>query len=173
MKNKITKKMKKLKASNITRPEYLSEAILKTRPELTVVYLSGEGDPIKTFDEKLEKLYNWLNDRNIKPSGPPMGIYYLDRDEVGVENVIWDACIPINQPLELEGEIGFQILFEAEVVSVTLTGPYDLIGSALRYLKAVSEAYGIKTKWPLTEIYHKVEEEPVTELQLFVEKGIN
>jgi len=161
--------MEKLKAPEITRPEFLSETTLKTRPEMKVISLPGKGDPRVTFDKKAEKLYTWLEDREIKPVGPTLGIYYLNRDEVGVENIEWDACVPVGRDLEIEGEIKFQALPESKVASVILNGGYDLIGSALKYMEAVLEANGIKHKWPLTEIYLKEDEELVTELQYFVE----
>lgn len=160
--------MEKLKASEVLKPKFVSEVEIKTRPEMRVVSLPGKGDPMRAFNKKARKLYEWLSKKEIKPIGPTLGIYYLNRDEVGVENIKWDACVPVSEQVETEGEIKFQALSEAKVVSTILTGGYDLIGPALKYLEAVAQVNGVEARWPLTEIYLQEEEEPVTELQYFV-----
>jgi effector-binding domain-containing protein len=162
--------MEKLKSFDIVRPEFVSEVVIKARPEMMAVCLSGRGDPMETFDEKAAKVHVWLKRRGIEPAGPTFGIYYKDRGEVGVENVEWDACVPVGEKAEAERDLKLQKLPGAEVVSAVLTGGYDLIGDSIDYLRAVSQANDIKTRWPLTEIYLEEGEEPVTELQYFVER---
>jgi effector-binding domain-containing protein len=159
------------KAISAEKPDFVSEVVIKTRPKMRVVSLSGRGDPMRTFDNRLKQVYEWLKGKGIKPADiPSLGIYYKNRAEVGVENVEWDACVPVNETIEAEGDLKFQMLPEAKVASTTLSGGYDLIGPALKYLEAVTKANNIKTKWPLTEVYLREGEKPVTELQYLVEK---
>jgi DNA gyrase inhibitor GyrI len=153
------------------RPDFLSEIVIKIRPELKVVSLSGRGDPMKTFDEKLSQVLSWLERKDIEPAeAPALGIYYKNRAEVGVENVEWDACIPVREMVDTEGKVKFQTLPERKVASVVLTGDYNLIGPALKYLEQVTNDNGVQTEWPLTEIYVEEGEKPVTELQYFVKE---
>ena len=163
--------MEMLTAFGVTKPEFLSGIALRTRLGMSVISLSGKGDPQKTFDEAEKKLYIWLKNKGVKSVGPAFGIYYLDREKVGVENVEWDACVQVEKPIETEGDIRFQILPQRRVISTTLTGGYDLIGPALKYLEQVALANEINIRRPLTEIYLKEGGKvPVTELQYFVEE---
>lgn len=152
------------------KPAFVSEFEQKIRPEMKVVSLSGKGDPMFSFDEKIAAILSWLETKGIRYNKPILGIYYLHRDEVGVENIKWDACVPISNRVETEGEYKYQELPQADIVSVVLTGGYDLIGPALKWLEDQAKAKNIKIKWPLTEIYLHEGDEPITELQCFVVK---
>ena len=161
--------MKTLKAPNIKKPDFVSDVSIKVRPEIKVVSLAGMGDPLETFDHKVSEVFAWLGDKWVRV-GNTLGVYYKDRRNVGVENVEWDACVPVDKEVKTEGELKYQVLLEKKVASLTLTGGYDLIGPALKYLEAVTEANGIKTSWPLTEVYLEEGERPVTELQYLVKE---
>ncbi len=162
--------MEILKAGSIEKPKFCSNVTRKTRPEIKAVTISGKGDPMLTFDEKAARVHRLLEEKGVKPAGHTFGIYYLNRGEVGVENVEWDACIPITDEFEVGEGMKVKQFPETEVVATTLTGGYDLIGPALKYLESVAQANGVRTKWPLTEVYIEEGEKPVTELQYFVEK---
>ncbi|MBI2314720.1 GyrI-like domain-containing protein [Candidatus Daviesbacteria bacterium] len=122
-----------------------------------------------SFDEKVARILYWLDSKRIAHSNPTLGIYYLYRDEVGVENVKWDACVPVSERVGTKGNFKYQKLPETKVTSVILTGGYDLIGPALKWMDSEAEARGIKTKWPLTEIYIREGDNPITELQYLVD----
>lgn len=156
---------------SVEKPTFVSKFEQKIRPSIKIVSLSGKGDPMLTFDQKVAKISSWLDTRGIVRSGPILGIYYNNRTEVGVENVEWDACIPIDNKVEIEGDLKYQELPRARVVSVVLTGDYGLIGPALKWMESEATAKGIKTKWPLTEVYLREGSEPITELQYFETKG--
>jgi len=158
-------------AKRIEKPDFVSEVTVKTRPEIRVVSLSGKGDPTTTFDKRLSQVFSWLKRKGIKlAEGPTLGIYYKNRAEVGVENVEWDACVPTEGVVDAEGEVKFQTLPEGKVASVVLTGGYDLIGPALKYLEQVAKENELQIEWPLTEIYLKEGKNPVTELQYFIKE---
>jgi effector-binding domain-containing protein len=160
--------MEILKVPDIPRPEFVSEIVIKERPEIKAISLSGKGNPTVNFDPKAAEIFAWLERKGIKPAGHTLGIYYLKRNEVGVDNVVWDACVPVKEEIPVEGDLKFQVLPPAQVSGIVLTGGYDLIGPALKYMDNVLEAKGIKTKWPLTEVYLQEGKEPITELQYFV-----
>jgi len=163
--------METLKSKKIEKPDFVDEVTVKTRPELKVVSLSGKGDPMETFDERLSQVFSWLKHKDIKPvEGITLGIYYKNRAKVGVENVEWDACVPVEEVVDTGGEVKFEALPKRKVASVVLTGDYNLIGPALKYLEQVVKENSLQTEWPLTEIYLKEGESPVTELQYFVKE---
>lgn len=163
--------MKTLRAPNIGRPEFLSEVTIKLRPGIKVVSLSGKGDPLEAFEHKISKIFAYLEDKKVK-ADHALGIFYQDRRKVGVENEIWDACVSIDKEIDTNNEFKYYVLPEAKVASVILTGSYALIGQTLDYLESVTQANGIKTSWPLTEIYLEEGKEPVTELQYFIKEHV-
>ncbi|RJQ24699.1 AraC family transcriptional regulator [Candidatus Parcubacteria bacterium] len=161
-----------LEQSKSERIPLVTEVEQKIRPPIKVVSLSGKGDPRPQLGKEMAKIYSWLEKKGIVSVGPTFATFHTRRDEVGVENVEWDACVPIsvNSEVETKDEFRCQELPGAKVISTTLTGSYDLIGEALNCMENQAKTRGIKTKWPLTEIYWKVGENPVTELQYLVDE---
>ena len=156
----------------LDKPLFVSDMEQKTRPAMKVITLYGKGDPSLSFDNKLVEIHHWLKTKRISPSNTPsLGIFYKSRNEVGVENVEWDACVPVDDKVETESYFKYQELSEANVVSVILTGEYGLIGQALSWMENETKIKGIKMKWPLTEIYLKKGENPITELQYFIDEN--
>ena len=156
------------KELEIKKPSFLTEVELKLRPEIKVATLEGMGEPQEYFDPKAEKLIHFLKKKGVQQLSPILGIYYLDRRNVGVKNVIWDVAIQVENNIPVENNVKFKTLTEARVSSVTLTGSYDLIGPALKYMETILQQKQIKWKWPLTEIYLREGDIPITELQYFI-----
>ena len=162
--------MEILKNRSVEKPAFCSEVARKTRPDTKAVTISGKGDPMLTFDEKAARIHRLLEQRGVKAAGHTFGVYYLNRGEVGVDNVEWDACIPVEDKVEVGESMEIKQFPKAEIVATTLTGGYNLIGQALKYLEAVARVNGVKTAWPLTEVYLEEGKKPITELQYFVEE---
>lgn len=161
--------MEVFKCSEIEKPNFISDVVKKQRKSINALTIEGMGDPLLTFDNKILIIKEYLKSKCIKPNGHTFGVYYLNRNDVGVNNVKWDACVPIsNNKIKLSNEIKLKEFPKSNVLSTTLTGDYDLIGSALEYLNSVAKTNNITTKLPLTEIYINEGEEPITELQLIV-----
>lgn len=155
----------------IKKPSFVSKVIRRQRLPIRAVVVSGKGDPILSFDKKASWLIDRLSEKSIRPAGPIFGMYYTDRREAGVKNVKWEACVPVAPETVLGDDLKIKEFPETEVVSTTLTGGYDLIGPALEYLEAAVEASGLKTSWPLTEVYLNEGKTPVTELQYLLKNN--
>ncbi len=149
------------------RPKYLSKAKVTTRAKTGCLTIQGKGDPIVYFDKKIAEIYDWVERNSIKISdNPPFGVYYRDRLKVGVENVIWDACVPVRE--KIESPFKFKVFSSKKVLSTILTGGYDLIGDGIDYLESFAKKKSLKLTWPLVEVYIKEGENPVTKLLLFI-----
>lgn len=154
-----------LDLSNINKQPHLSDATIKHIPLRKVLTIQGLGDPIKTFDNKLSRMYKYLESKNIElPDRPSFGIYYKNRDEVSVENVVWDACVELGEQIQGTKDFVYKEIPAQTVISTILTGGYDLIGDAVHYLENIADRNNLKIKWELTEIYIKEGKNPVTEL---------
>lgn len=152
------------------KPTFVSEVVIKERTEIKVIYESGSGDPMKFYDPINNKLHQLLKAENVKPTGNDFGIFYVDRRKVDLSELKWDVCIPIESNFSLSEEFKTKILLKTKVASVILTGNYDLIGYAVEYLEKELESRKTKYSWPLTEIYLKYGNVPVTEIQYLVKE---
>ncbi len=161
--------MKKLDDLSIVRPNFITQAIVKVRPRIKAILTSGKGDPRQSFEEKVQGLKWLISGRGLRPAGPAFGVYYDNPETVGIENIRWDACLPVPLILQGSADIVFREYPGVTVVSVEVTGSYDRIGMAIRYLEKVTQANSIRTSWPLTEVYLEEGENPLTELQFFVQ----
>lgn len=149
----------------MNRPTFVSEVEIKDKPLTRFVCLSGEKDPMITFNPKRDFILDFLKKQNVEVIGDSFGIYYIDRRQYGVEKVKWDACVPVNQKIEVELPCMYKELPTCKVSSTILTGGYDLIGEALKWMEYRLKEMNIKTEWPLIEIYITEDDIPITELQ--------
>ena len=148
--------MRLIESAEFERPNYLSVAIDKQRKSINALTLSGRGDPLFTFDNTAAVIGKFIKAKGISTSGHTFGVYYLNRDIVGVDNEIWDVCFPINDlNVTSSEEIILKTFPKSHVLSTTIVGGYNYIGSALKYLNAIAKANLISVSWPLTEIYIK------------------
>jgi len=159
--------MEVLKSNVIEKPKFVSDVTIKIRPEVQVISLHGKGDPMLSFDQTTVKIMEFLKGKT-KPVGHTLGIYYTNRNIVGVKNVEWDSCVPVNEKVAISGDFKLQTLPSSKIASLVLNGSYDLIGPALKYLEAVTKTNNIPTTWPLTEIYFEGGPKFITELQYFI-----
>ena len=79
--------MEILKLTGIKNPSFVTGIVLKTRPAMNVAFTNFTGTPEKYFDEKLFEVKEFLNSKNINAIEPTVGIFYLNRNEVGADKV--------------------------------------------------------------------------------------
>jgi len=152
--------------SNVTKQPHLSDATIKNVSQRKVLTIQGKGDPMKTFDDKLAKVYEYIEKNDVEiPNKPSFGIYYKNRDKASVGNVIWDACVEVSGTIQNANDYcTYKEIPEQLVISTILTGGYNLIGDAVHYLENIAKSNNLEIKWELTEVYIKEGENPVTEL---------
>jgi len=153
--------MKKVLTHNVGRPDFVGEVVLKTRPKIEALAISGSGDPMLTFDDKLDDILRLLKNH----TSLHFGIFYKNRDVVGIDNVEWDACVMTSEKINGMSSIRRIELPEIDIASITLTGPYSLIGDAIEFMKVVLSENNVEVDLPLYEMYLKEGKNPVTELQ--------
>jgi DNA gyrase inhibitor GyrI len=152
----------------MNKPNFLSEVEIKQKPRIRFLSLPGQDDPLLTFDEKTDSIISYLKEEKDDIVGNIFGIYYVDRREKGVENVKWDACIPIEDEFQVKKPFMYKELAPCKVSSIVLTGGYELIGDAIKWMEYRLREMNINTEWPLIEIYIKEGDTPITELQYTV-----
>jgi DNA gyrase inhibitor GyrI len=54
------------------------EVTLKKTEPMTVAFLSMKG-PYSLIGETSGKLYGWIGEKGLVPSGPPIGVYFNAR----------------------------------------------------------------------------------------------
>jgi len=148
--------------------KHLSKAEVIVRPRIMCLALLGKGDPLKHFDDKVAVIQDWLHDTDtVKADSPVLGIFYNDRSVVGIDNVVWEACVPIKDFI-LDSPYAFKIIPTTKVLTTRLSEGYDKIGDAIKHLESFSKKNDITLEWPLTEIYIQEGPNPITDIQMCI-----
>jgi effector-binding domain-containing protein len=99
---------------------------LKTEDHEEVYYVSigcrlKQNEIPELLPPLIPELFNWLNKRDIEPSGPPFFNYVqMDGDEMSVE-----VGIPVSSPAAGNGRIRAGVFPAGRYIVATYTGPYD------------------------------------------------
>ncbi|MGB3944444.1 MAG: GyrI-like domain-containing protein [Methanothrix sp.] len=150
---------------------------IKKVPGLRVASLWGKGLPFSvTVPKAYEELAAWMARKSIPPpSGSPMGLalYYDDPASVSPEEVRFKVAMPVaaKTPGVAEGGAAVEVLPEAEVAYLTVTGSYTNLEEAYSQLFGWVFQNGYQPKDAAREIYLKwgetmSPEEWVTEIQV-------
>jgi DNA gyrase inhibitor GyrI len=127
---------------------------------LIVVSLFRKGSYSGT-GEAMSKLKHWMDSKGMEPAGPPFCLFYDNPTETPEAELRSEACIPVVEPFESEGEFVMKDLPEVEVAETRHEGPpekfamtygpflegllnqgYRIVGPAREYFKTVSDVKG-------------------------------
>lgn len=87
--------------------------------------------------ENHDRIYRWLGENNIEPSGPPFIRYHVI-DMQGDMDV--ELGVPVAKPIEGNGTVKSNTLPEGDYLVTLYTGPYeDLISVTGNFLKWAGE----------------------------------
>jgi AraC family transcriptional regulator len=119
----------------------------------TIVTIRQETTPAgmgAAFRELLAVVWQYLEKRGVRPSGPSFGIFHTYEPE----RVDFQAGFPVAEPLEGEGRIEAGELPGGRAAVVMHEGPYDTIGAAHDALDAFVHERGSHGGSP-REVYWK------------------
>ena len=130
------------------------------------------GDVSRLFGE----IFACLGRKRVRPSGPPMAIYY--DPEYRERDADVEAAVPVSEPVTDGERVTFRELPGVEVMaSVVHEGSYDTIGEAYSTLMRWIEENGYRIAGHSREVYMRGPGEGidpahyVTEVQIPVEKA--
>lgn len=101
-------------------------------PATTAACIKEQG-PYSKVEATFEELGKWLSENEIKPIGPPIGIYYDNPEEVPADSLEWEICFPIAQkPESIEVDTTTNVMVRelpaVKVATMIHVGPYEKVG---------------------------------------------
>ena len=132
-----------------------------SKPKIEVKEVkSGKSLVIKTtvptseigpkMGEMYGKLFDFLGDNNIGPTGPPFTVYYKFEPE---GNTTFETGIPVAEEVEGNGEILFKKFPEMKVISTMYTGAYENMMPVYEALTKYLEENNLESDGTSWEIY--------------------
>jgi effector-binding domain-containing protein len=97
----------------------------------------------------LGKVYRFLGDHGIAPSGPPIVLY----EKFEPDRVLFDAGTPVPSAFEGDGTVESRALPAGRVAATQHVGPYRALGGAYDAIRHWSADHGEKLSGPSWEVY--------------------
>lgn len=152
----------------------MSSPEIKVADAQTVAYLTMAG-PYTQTPEGYGRLYGWISQHGLVPSGMPRAVYLTMPPETPEEVAVWELWAPIaGNPPESEPDdagVGVKHLAAMTVVSAMHKGPYETVGPTYEEMWAWIGGNGYQIAGPPMEIYFSdpnkvLPEEYLTEIQM-------
>jgi len=145
----------------------------KTKP-MQVAVLSHVG-PYSESGKLYEEIAKWLRQKQLKITGPPLGWFYDNPEEVPAHKLKSEVGFPFKGEAKIEGKIKIKKIPAQEVLYTIHKGPYSEVGPAYAALYRHAKEKGYSPLGCPIEIYlndpTKVpESELLTEIQLPIKK---
>ncbi len=138
---------------------HLENNIMKveiTEMETMMVAYTKHVGPYNECGKAWEKLCTWAGPRGLlRPNSKFIGLCYDDPEITSSEKIRYDACISIDEKIEVEGEIGLQTIDSGSYAMTTHLGPYEELSKTYAQLCGQwvpQNGYEIASK-PSIEIY--------------------
>ena len=131
-----------------------------TAPKVLVAYLERKG-AYSSIGETMRSLKDWIDSKGIEQAGYPFCVFYDNPNETLEPELRSEACIPVGNAFEPEGDIKVKELAEVQVVEARHEGPpedfamtygnllqwllnqgYQVLGPAREYFMSVSKVEG-------------------------------
>lgn len=150
------------------------EVKLKKTEAMQVAVISHVG-PYSEAGKLYVEIAKWLKEKNLEITGPPLGWFYDNPEEVPAHKLRCEIGFPFKGEAKAEGNIEIKEVPRQEVLYTTHTGPYREVGPAYAALfQYAKEKSYIPAGCPI-EVYlndpAKVPESRLlTEIQLPIKK---
>ncbi|GAH61652.1 unnamed protein product, partial [marine sediment metagenome] len=107
--------------------EEMKVEIKKVEPK-RVAFMRHVG-PYLECGPTWERLLAWMGSHGLlRPGTPFIGICHDDPEVTPPEKIRYDACVPVDEDFEPEGDVGVQVIAGGEYAVTTHFGPYERLG---------------------------------------------
>jgi len=124
---------------------HMEVTVKKTEPR-TVAYKGVKGS-FKQVPGTIGEIVNWIMQRGLSMSGPPVGVYFNDPGQVAEEELLWEIQWPLDGDVDLrepdEQGVGVKLVESYEAASTVHRGPYENVGPV----------YGALVQWIMENGY--------------------
>jgi len=124
----------------------------KQRLDQPYVFVEARGSYTEV-GRSLERVFALAAAAGLEPSGAPFALYYDDPGKVAVDALRLRACLPVAQPFEARGELGYEVLESTTVAYAFVAGPYPEVPRSYPALFAYLARMDWVENGPIREIY--------------------
>src|SRR5258706_4209376 len=122
---------------------------VRAQPTLSITGRMRIANLSAAIGEFLPEVWQYVTVQGAKPAGPPFTRYH----EIGPEEVVLEAGLPVPPGIQGSGRIKAGALPEGEVVSTIHLGPYHSLPEAGAALAARAEVHRRPAGRPNPELY--------------------
>ena len=132
----------------------MSEAAIKFFFPTKIAFMQKEG-PRTEVIKSLEYLAQALQEKKVKPAGPPMAILDIDPKSFDPQKMRYEACCPISGKVKGETEIKGREIERGVYACLTHSGPAGQLPDTYTALLKWIEENGYRINGPVREVYEK------------------
>lgn len=128
---------------------------IKTVDPVTVAFIEMQG-PYEQMPQALGRLYGWIAQHGLQPSGEPRACYSTDPAAAPIEEALWEVRAPLvsGEPSAPDDSgVGVKPLPAARVAWAVHKGPFETIAETYRLLGEWVAAEGLRIVGPPEELY--------------------
>jgi DNA gyrase inhibitor GyrI len=116
---------------------------IKEFPAIHVAYVAEKGAPDLVIQQGFERLFNWLRERGVNPTGSSMAIFYDDPTKVRPDDQRVDTCAPVAPAIEGSDVVRIKTIGGSQVATIVYQGRQNR-----------EQAYADVYQWLKAEGYH-------------------
>jgi len=132
--------------------QIISDVMIKKVAAGKMISILVTGSYEKMGDA-INQLAEWLEQKNITPSGPIFSIFYDTIIKPKGKDVKFEVCVPVDRVIEGEDIIKYREDIEQDMVAVTYRGSYDNINIAYDAISDWMGRYGYIVDGASREVY--------------------
>jgi AraC family transcriptional regulator len=123
--------------STMTTTTPLNPVRIETLPPRRVAFIRHVG-PFDKVEPTFGRLAAWAGRQGLfRPGTQMLGICLDDPDVTPADKIRFDCCIPVDDSVSPEGEVGVQTIAGGDHAVVTHQGPYSRLGETYGWLYGV------------------------------------
>ncbi|HVE93199.1 MAG TPA: GyrI-like domain-containing protein [Actinomycetota bacterium] len=119
------------------------------RHAVTIRKVVGNSEVAQAFGECLPKVFGYIQSKGGAMSGPPFGLYHSFSDD----KMDMEAGLPVEAPVEGEGEITSTTLPGGRVAATWHVGPYEQLAQAHESLRRWVDEQGLRPAGPPRDVF--------------------
>lgn len=125
---------------------------IQTLPSQTVLTLAHTG-PYEGMEETIDRLFSFMEQQGIQPTGELMGAFYDDPMNTPAEECRYEVRIPVAPGTAADAPFEVKTVPPTQTAGVTLVGSYEKISEEYGKLYTWIREHGYRPAGPLLEVY--------------------
>jgi effector-binding domain-containing protein len=132
----------------------MSEVAIKFFFPDKIAFMEKEG-PRAEVTKALEHLSQALQEKRVKPTGPPMALLHIDPKSFDPQKMRYEACCPISGKVKGEGALKGREIERGIYACLAHSGPIEKLPESYAAILKWIEENGYRVNGSIREVYEK------------------